>query len=105
MTDEQENQLIRESGRGAKANAFLSSEIYRDAVTKLEAGIIESWKSSPVRDVEGQTYLRLMMKVLSDFQAHIKDIAQTGKMASVQLEHERSLAERARSAVREFRRV
>lgn len=104
MTEEQEQQLIRESSRGSKANAFLSSEIYRDAIGKLEAGVVEAWKTSPVRDVEGQTYLRLMMKVLSDFQAHVRDIAQTGKMAEVQLQQERSIAERAKSAVREFRR-
>jgi hypothetical protein len=45
-----------------------------------------------------------MMKVLADFQAHVRDISQTGKMAEVQLEHERSLAQRAKSAVREFKR-
>jgi hypothetical protein len=105
VTEDQEQQLIRESSRGAKASALLQSAIYREAMEKVEAGILESWKSSPVRDVEGQTYLRLMMKVLTDIKAHIKDVAETGKMASVQLEHERSLAQRAKDAVRAFRRT
>lgn len=104
MTEAQEQQLIRETGRGARASALLASDIYREAMQRVEAGIVDAWKASPIRDVEGQTYLRLMMKCLSDLQGHIKDAAETGKMAEVQLEHERSLAERARSAVSAFRR-
>lgn len=98
------HQLIKESERGAKASRLLADEIYQDAVSKVEAGILDAWKTSPVRDTEGQTYLRLMMKVLTDLQAHIKEVAETGKLANVQLEHERSMAERAKAAVKEFRR-
>lgn len=104
MTPDQEQQLIRESSRGAKASALLRSEIYLEAMQKVEAGIVDAWKTSPVRDVEGQTYLRLMMKVLTDLKGHIKDVAETGKMAEVSFEHERNLAQKARAAVAEFRR-
>lgn len=105
MTEDQQQQLVRETSRGGKANTLLRSEIYMEAMQKVEDGITQAWKDSPIRDAEGQQYLRLMMKVLKDLQAHIKDVAETGKMAEVQLEHERSLADRARAAVTAFRRA
>ena len=105
MTDDQEQQLIRETNRGAKAAQLLRSEIYVESMRKVEDGITQAWKDSPIRDAEGQQYLRLMMKVLKDLQAHIKDVAETGRMADVQLTQERSLADRARSAVKAFKRA
>lgn len=104
MTEDQENQLIRESGRGAKARAWLDSEITRDVFAVLEADTMEKWKASPIRDEEGQRILRLKWQVLEEMRKHVVDIAQTGKMAEVQLAHERTLAQRAKAAVSAFRR-
>ena len=102
MNEAQEQQLIRESGRGAKASAWLSSEITRDVFAVLEADTLEKWKASPIRDDEGQRILRLKWQVLQEMKRHVEDIAQTGKMASQQLEHERSLVQKAGDAVRRF---
>ena len=105
MTDEQEQQLIRESHRGAKAAQVLKSEIFVEAFAVVEADVLEKWKSSPVRDTEGQLALRLKWQVLQEVKKHIADAAMTGKLANAQLEHERSLAERARAAVKAFKRA
>lgn len=104
MNREEEQKLTEEASRGARANALLQSDVYRDAMAKVEAGIIERWKASPVRDLDGQHELRLMYKLLADLQGYINEVATTGKMAMQTLEQERSLAQRARAAVREFRR-
>lgn len=102
MNEDQEQQLIREAGRGAKAAAWLASEITRDVFEVLEADTLEKWKASPIRDDEGQRILRLKWQVLQEMRGHVKDIAETGKLAVKQLEHERTLAQRASNAVRRF---
>lgn len=104
MTADEEVKLVKEAEIGSRARYLLESQPFKDAISAVEAGIVQAWKDSPIRDAEGQTYLRLMMKVLTDFQGHIRDAAETGKMANIQLNHERSLMQRASAAVREFRR-
>lgn len=102
MTEDQELRLIKESERGARANAILEDSFVREAFQAVENGILEAWKKSPVRDLEGQTSLRLLYKVFSDFKAYFADAIASGKMANVQLTHERTLKERAKAAMREF---
>lgn len=105
MNNEQEMQMLRETERGTKAAAVLKNPIYLEAVVKVEQMIVEQWKNAPIRDVEGQTYLRLMLKALRDVTGHIKSVAETGRLAEQQMAVERGLVERAKAAVREFRRV
>lgn len=105
MTEEQTQQLIRESSRGAKAAQILKSELFVEAFAVVEADVLEKWKTSPVRDTEGQLALRLKWQVLQQIKGHITDVMQTGKMANDQMEHERSLAERARAAIKVFKRA
>lgn len=106
MTEQQEQQLIRESARGGKARAWLESEITKEVFAVLEADTLEKWKASPIRDDEGQRILRLKWQVLQEMKTHVTDIAQTGKMAAQTLEHERTLAQRMKDAARGiFRKV
>lgn len=91
-----EQRLLKQVDRGGKANALLNSEIYREAFRKVEEGIIEKWKDAPVRDLEGQQSLKLMHKLLSDVKAYIEGVAEDGKMAAITLDHERTLAHKAK---------
>lgn len=104
MTDDQEIKLVGESERGARARRILEDSFVQEALHAVESGILDAWKKSPVRDTEGQLNLRLLYKCLHDFRSYFADAMTTGKMAEVQLNHERGLRERARAAVREFRR-
>lgn len=100
MTEEQEQQLVREAGRGAKARAWLESEVTKEVFAVLEADTLEKWKTSPIRDDEGQKILRLKWQVLDEMKKHVADIAMTGKMAAQQLEHEKTLMQRVKSVFR-----
>jgi len=104
MNEREEGQLNSESARGARARQLLDSQPLRDAIASVKSGIVNAWETSPVRDAEGQQYLRLMRKVLDDLVKHIADAADTGKMADIQLQQERTLRERAKAAVHAFRR-
>lgn len=104
MNSDEEIKLAGEAERGIKARVVLENAIYQEAFQMVEQGIINAWKNAPVRDAEGQMHLKLMQKLLTELRAYIEEAAETGKMAAITLEQERSLAQRARDSVREFRR-
>lgn len=104
MTADEEIKLAGETARGIRAKSLLENDVYKEAVQAVENGIVDRWKASPVRDIEGQAQLRLMHKLLTDLRGYIEEVAYTGKMAEQQLMHERGLRERAKDAVRAFRR-
>ena len=104
MKEAEEIKLVGESERGARAERLMKDEMLQEAFNKVEDGIVQKWKESPIRDAEGQATLRLLHKCLNDVRGYIKEVAETGKLANVQLDNERTLRERAKSAVREFRR-
>ena len=65
--------------------------MFREAMDGIRAGIIEKWRSCPIRDREGQHELKLMDKLLSDIEGYIKQVADSGKMAKITLEREEKL--------------
>lgn len=104
MTDAEEMQLIKETERAAKARAVLDAELFKEAVALIEQDTLEKWKTCPVRDVEGQTALRLKWQIIQEVKRHLADVMMTGKMAAIALAEKRSLVSRARAAAHEFRR-
>jgi hypothetical protein len=91
--------LVVDVAKGTRAQQLLDSDIYRDALVGVRNGILEAWATSPIRDQEGQHELRLMLKLLDDLQGHIISMANTGKLAKAQIEHENKLKEMAKKAV------
>jgi len=80
-----------EAQRGRTAEQLLESPMFREAMDGIRAGIIEKWRSCPIRDREGQHELKLMDKLLSDIEGYIKQVADSGKMAKITLEREEKL--------------
>lgn len=83
--------MENEIQRGIQAQSILDSEIYKESVEAVRSAIIRQWESCPIRDVEGQHELKLMLKLLGDIQANIKTVMETGKLAKVQIERESKL--------------
>ena len=52
--------------RGEQARQLLQNELYTDAVSAVRQAIIDKWISAPMRDLEGQHELKLMLKVLGE---------------------------------------
>ena len=89
-----------ESQRGIEVKALLQNPLFREAFDTLRAGIVDKWRSCPVRDKEGQHELKLMDVILSNVENYIKQIADTGKMADIQLERERKVAKLKEAGIR-----
>lgn len=102
MNHETEAQLRSEASRGMRANELFQDELIVEAFTTLENRLMQEWADSPVRDQEGRERLWLMLKLLKNVGGHLKEIAQTGKLAAIQLEQERTIAQRLKSQVSEW---
>jgi hypothetical protein len=83
--------LESESQRGNEAKSLLDNPLYQECVQSLREAIISKWRSTPIRDREGAHELKLMDKLLSDIEQYFKTIAETGKIADIQIERERKM--------------
>ena len=78
-----------EAEKGRQAELLLDNPVYQESIEIVRNRIISSWESSPIRDKEGQHELKLMLKLLLDLTANIKLVAETGKLAKIQIEREK----------------
>ena len=92
--------LHEDSQRGHEAKMLLENKLYKEAISGLRENIITSWRNAPVRDRDGMHELKLMDKLLTDIERYIKQIADTGKMADIQLEKDAKLAELKKKGIR-----
>ena len=101
MSPNTESQLRNEATRGMAANELIANELLIEAFAKIDARIMQEWADSPARDTTGRENLWTMKKLLSNLSAHIAEVATTGKLASLQLEQERTLVQKAKEWARE----
>lgn len=87
---------MNDIARGEAARRILDDEIYQDAVAQVRQSILDKWAGSPIRDVEGQHELKLMLHLLGSLERTLKNIMETGKL-------ERSKLEQARDALKRWR--
>jgi preprotein translocase subunit SecD len=102
MNIHEEAKLKTEVARAEKANELLSDEIMVEAFTVLNRRFTEEWANSPVRDSEGRERIWLMQKLLKSVEDHLREIAQTGKLASLQLHQHQTMLQKAKAAMREI---
>ena len=89
---------------GDRAREVLENEAYTAAWADIETEILTQWKQSPARDADGREKLWQLLSLLHKLQATLKTTLETGKLAMMELEHQRTLAERLNAAKREFSR-
>ena len=77
-----------------RAKEVLENEAFVAAFDDTEKEIIEQWTSSPARDAEGREKLHTYLMLLRKVKAHLLYSLDTGKLADIDLQHKKSLAER-----------
>lgn len=82
--------------RGNRAKEVLENEVFQESFAQIEQEIFEKWKTSPARDEEGRQKLWLFQQMLNRVREVLTTTMESGKLASLELEHKRTLAERAR---------
>ena len=86
MTDKEEIQLKYEISRAQKAKEILENEVYIEAMQALEDKLIKAWRTSPLRDIEGQHELRLSISIVDAIKSYFNQTFETGKIAQKQLD-------------------
>jgi len=88
---------------GNRAREVLENEAYIKAFNDLRAEITDKWQNSPSRDSQGRETLYLMLGLTNKIEGLLKDSMMSGKQAMLDLEHKRTLAERARDWIPSYK--
>ena len=72
--------------QGQQASDVLANEAYIAAMAMLKASINEMWRSTNLRDKEGQTLALQMAQVADRFEGIMSGLVQAGVMASKKLD-------------------
>lgn len=96
----EDHQLISEIDRARQAQELAEHPIFKEALEQYRQRLNDEWAASPARDTEGRERLWLMQKTVGVVQQHLKELMETGKLASIQWEQKLTLAQRAKAALR-----
>lgn len=84
--------------RAQQAKQLLDNPVYREALESVRSAIVSAWSNAPIRDVEGQHELKLMLKLLTDLENNITRVVNDGKIAQIEIERQKTpIAEKVRN--------
>lgn len=82
-----------------RAREVLENEAYQQVFADAKQEITDQWTKSPARDQEGREKLWLMLSLLSKLETMLQASLDSGKLARLELEHQKTLAARAKELV------
>jgi hypothetical protein len=82
---------------GDRAREVLENEAFIAAFEATEQEVTDQWKNSPARDQAGRESLWQYLSMLRMVRANLQTTLETGKLAKLELQHKRSLTERAKA--------
>lgn len=82
-----------------RAREVLENEAYQQVFADAKQEITEQWTKSPARDQEGREKLWLMLSLLNKVETMLQASLDSGKLARAELQHQKTLAERAKELV------
>ncbi len=98
-TMDEESRLLAEQERARQAQELAEHPLFKEALQQYRERLMQEWSDSPIRDTEGREKLWLMQKTVAVVERHLVELMETGKLASMQLEQRRTLAQRARESL------
>jgi hypothetical protein len=82
---------------GDRAREILENEVFQQVFADYRTEITEQWMKSPARDVDGRERLWTFLAHLNKLETMIQSTLDTGKLAAKDLEHRRTIAQKARN--------
>ena len=82
-----------------RAREVLENEAFQQVFADAKQEITDQWTKSPARDQEGREKLWLMLSLLNKLETMLQASLDSGKLARLDLEHQKTLAERAKGLV------
>lgn len=86
--------------RGIRAQEVLKNDLYIEAYAQLKTEINLQWQQSPARDSDGREKLYLMTGLIDKLQSIMQTVMETGILAQKDLEHNRTMLEKAKAYLR-----
>jgi len=86
-----ENDLIREQEKGARANTILEDELFVESFTSLKAQYEKEMVQTSYKDSEARTAIWVAWHQLDKVKSHLTEIMNTGKLANKQLQDLKNL--------------
>lgn len=77
--------------RAEEARVLIGNTTLKDAFDRLRAAILAQWATSPIRDEEGQRYLRLMLQATDDMWRSLERFVADGKLTKVNVDRKNKL--------------
>ena len=90
MNNQEQANLQKELTQSNKAKQLLENDLLKDAFIKLKTLYTESLFNTGANESETREKLWLAYQVLNKVEQHFKEILETGKLASKQMEDFRS---------------
>lgn len=84
---------------GNRAREVLENEVFQQVFADIEQEISQAWSNSPVRDEVGREKLFQHLTSLKKVKALIVATLESGKLAELDLNHKRTLVQRARDGI------
>ena len=81
---------------GQRAKEILDNEVFKQVFIDCKNEITDQWKNSPARDEQGREKLWLMLSLANKLESMIKTTLETGRLSLLELDHRKSVAERAK---------
>lgn len=82
-----------------RAREVLENEAYQQVFADAKQEITDQWTKSPARDQDGREKLWLMLSLLNKLETMLQASLDSGKLAKAELQHQKTLAERAKALV------
>jgi hypothetical protein len=100
MTRDDERARLAELERYEQARSLLENPLFQGAFETVERELMQRWKTDASLSPDGREKVFLMVTLLGQVQLVIREHMETGQMARVQLERDRTLRERAANGLR-----
>ena len=81
---------------GDRAREVIENEAFIAAFEATEKEVVDQWMQSPARDQDGREKLWQYLSMLRKVKANLQTTLETGKLAQLELQHKRTMAEKAR---------
>lgn len=87
----------QEIARAGEAERLLASPLFQEAKAFIESSLANQRLVVPIKDTEMHTRLIIAEQVWSKLLGFFQEISESGKLARIQLNNDRKLAERAKA--------
>jgi hypothetical protein len=86
MDNQEKTKLYQEQSQANKAKSILENELYQESIDKLKKLYSESLFNTGAAETNTREKLWMAYQIVGKVEQHFKELVETGKLASKQLE-------------------